>query len=133
MDSLIIDSSYWISFFWSDDPNHTKSNKIAQIVSGKYVLLTSEDILKETLTVISQRCGRLESQKAYEAICNQCEILPTTKEVFQMALQHFFNPKLQKDISVIDCEIAIMTKTNNIRYVLTFDPHFRYLGCKIFS
>ena len=128
IDSLLIDTSFWVSLFWPEDFNHSQAQKKAQQVSGKYNLFVSDDILKETLTVISQRCGKTESRQAFTAISNQCQILPTDRDVFQNALTTFFYPKLQKDISVIDCETANIAKEKGMEFILTFDPHFKSLG-----
>ena len=128
MDTLIIDTSFWISLFWPEDTNHSPAQKKAQQISGKYNLYVTDDILKETLTVISQRCGKKESHQAYNAILDQCYVLPTNHEDFNNALPIFFNPKLQKNISVIDCEIANTAKEKGINFILSFDPHFKSLA-----
>lgn len=131
MKSIVVDSSYWISLFWKKDSNHTKAQKLAHQIKDSCSLFTTEDILKETLTVISQRCGKIESKKAYEIISLQSTILPSTQVIFDQALKTFFS-STQKNISVIDCETAYVFDENNYNFILTFDPHFKSLGCKIY-
>ena len=127
MKSIVVDSSYWISLFRNKDINHTKAQKLAHQIKDTYSLIVTEDILKETLTVVSQRCGKVESKKVYDIICQQSTVLPSTRVVFDQALDIFFS-SAQKNISVIDCEIAHVFKENHCDFILTFDPHFKSLG-----
>ena len=129
--ALLIDTSYWISVLWDQDTNHEKALRIARAVQNKYVLFTSEDVLKETLTVLSQRLGKKSVQKAYRAICEQCEIVHTSSEDFEMSLEIFFSLS-KKDVSLIDCELAHHFQKEGYDALLTFDKHFSSLGCSIF-
>lgn len=125
---MFVDSSFLISFALSTDANHEKATKI--FPPQQKATYTSEDVLKETLTIISQRKGKRFCIEFFDGI-TQDIIIPVTTERFQSGLQLFLNPKLQKDISLIDCITAVICKELRIKKILTFDRHFRSLGLTV--
>lgn len=123
---IFIDASFLIAFAIDTDPNHTKAKKaLSKIPKPKYI---SEDILKETLTIISQRKGKKFCIEYFSGIKPDVIVLPVTTERHQRGLEIFLNPSLQKDISVIDCTTAAICQELAIRRILTFDRHFKSLG-----
>ncbi len=126
---IFLDSSFFISLFVNTDSNYSRARN--HYPTGKKELVSSEDILKETLTFISQRRGRKASIDAYQQILTDCALLPVSSERFQAGLKLFLNPKLSKDISLIDCTTVAICKELHIHEVLAFDKHFKEFGLKI--
>ncbi len=125
---IFIDASFYISLSLYTDTNHKKAVRIAPYI--KQQKITSEDILKETLTVISQRQGKSTSMKVSNEIASDTKILPVTSTRFHSGLELFTEKDLQKDISLIDCISAAICHELKIKQILTFDPHFRSFGLK---
>ena len=123
---IFVDSSFIISLLLETDPNHIKAKKIWDKTDTEKIY--SEDILKEVLTVVSQRKGRLFAIDAFDDLSIDQVILPVTTTRFQAGLKLFLNPSLQKDISLIDCITTAICKELKIRRILAFDNHFRFLG-----
>ena len=126
---IFIDSSFLISFALSTDYNHEKATKV--LLPKQKEAYTSEDILKESLTIISQRKGKQFCIEFFDGIIKHLIVLPVTMVRFQIGLQVFLDPTLQKDISLIDCISAAICKELGIKRILTFDRHFRSFGLAV--
>lgn len=125
---IFVDTSFLVAFFGDIDPNAGKALEFWSKVGPEKV--TSEDILKETLTILSQRVGRAGSIAAYDKIIEEFIILPVPSERYRAGLKLFLNPKLQKNVSLIDCISAAICHELGIKRILSFDGHFKALGIK---
>src|SRR3990170_9110123 len=125
---IIIDSNFYIALAKDDDPNHKQAANIIKKINASKG--TTEDILKETLTVINQRNGKQASIKFYEYILEDTEIFPVESKHFELGLQIFLDPKLNKNIPVIDCTTATVCKDKGIQKIVTFDSHFKSFSLK---
>ena len=119
---IFVDSSFLISLYFERDPHYAKARRAWEHIPGETCI--SEDILKETLTVLSQRNGKQGCIVAYQKIRKESTLLPQQTHYFQLGLQLFLDPKIQKDISLIDCISAAICKELGIKRILTFDRHF---------
>jgi predicted nucleic acid-binding protein len=127
---ILIDSSFLISHSLESDRNYERAHKIFASLPEEEQAVT-EDILKETLTVISQRRGREYCIKLYEQSSIKFTVLPVSSDDFQAGLKLFLNPKLQKNVSVIDCVSAAICHKLGIKRILSFDSDFQLLGLKV--
>src|SRR3990170_1110086 len=124
---VLIDTSFYISLSFEHDANHKKAQKIIPYLKDK---VTTEDILKETLTLISQRKGKKASIRFYNYLLEDTEIFPVESKHFELGLQIFLDPKLNKNISVVDCTTASICKEKGILKIVTFDSHFKSFSLK---
>lgn len=122
---IFVDTSFLVAFFWDIDPNAGKTLNLWSKFDPEKV--ASEDILKETLTVLSQRIGRAGAIAAYDKIIEEFVILPVPSERYRAGLKLFLNPKLQKNVSLIDCISAAICHELGIKQILTFDAHFKFI------
>ena len=127
---ILIDSSFLISYSLDTDHNYKPAHKAFIGLTEEEQVIT-EDILKEVLTVISQRRGRKSCIKLYEQYIKKFKIIPVTDNYFQEGLKLFLNPELQKNVSLIDCISAAICHELEIKRILTFDDHFKLLGLKV--
>lgn len=125
---IFIDASFFISFAIDTDPNHTKA---LTNFPTKQNRITSEDVIKETLTVISQRKGKKFCIDFFDGIKEDTTILPISSQRYQEGLKLFLDPGLQKDISLIDCISAAVCKERGMKKILTFDRQFRSFGLTV--
>ncbi len=123
---IFVDSSFIISILLETDPNHIRAKNTWN--NTPIEKLISENILMEVLTVVSQRKGRNFAIEAYHDISVDHKLFPVTTDRFQSGLKLFLNPKLQKDISLIDCITAAICHELHIKHILSFDSHFRKFG-----
>ena len=123
---IVIDTSFFIALFLERDPHASKAEEIYPTINEEKVV--TEDILKETLTIVSQRVGKTGSIDAYRRITGDCTILPVSPDRFASGLTRFLDPKTPKDISLIDCITSAVCKELGTKRILSFDRHFRRLG-----
>lgn len=126
---IFADSSFLVALAIDIDPNHDKA--LRAIPADDQGKVTSEDIIKETLTIISQRKGRNFCIEFFDGISREYIILPASSERYRAGLKLFLNPKLQKNVSLIDCISAAICQELGIKRILSFDDHFKALGVKV--
>lgn len=127
---IFVDTSFLVSLSLDTNPNYKEAHRTFRHLPGEEQCI-SEDILREALTILSQRHGRRKCIDLYNTFLEKFTIIPVTPDYFRSGLQLFLNPKLQKDISLVDCTTAAICKELHIRRILSFDPHFRIFGLKV--
>lgn len=123
---IFIDTSFFVAFALDSDLNHSRA--ITRSPQSHDHPVTSEDVMKETLTIVSQRKGKEFCIEFFHGIEEIVDILPVSSERYEAGLAFFLSPKLQKDISLIDCISTAICKESKIKRILSFDRHFRSLG-----
>lgn len=126
---IFVDTSFLVSFAIDQDPNHARALAVGLVPSEH--LQSSEDIMKETLTIISQRKGKQFCREFYQDISGYLTIVPITTVRYAAGLTRFLDPKTPKDISLIDTITASVCHELGIRRILSFDRHFRNLGLTV--
>ena len=128
MRRILIDSSFYVALIYSQDVNHLKAQKMVnRFPPDEYTQLTTEDFLKETLTVLSQRVDKEASIEFYNALVTNTQIVSVTPTQFQQGLSLFLTPRLNKDISLIDCIASVIYHDIGAHALVTFDAHFKTL------
>lgn len=131
MTRLIIDSSYFVALALPSDPNHINARKLFSAISFKNAACTTEDFVKETLTIVSQRAGKAVATDFFRLIEAIVRIIPVTTKDYQAGLEKFLDPKLNKNISLIDCIGAAIYEDIRADAVASFDSDFKLLGLKV--
>ena len=126
---IFVDTSFLVAFAVDGDPHHTKAKKALSSISEQKCI--SEDVMKETLTVVSQRKGKSFCIEYFEGIDEDYVRLPVNTERYQAGLNVFLDRKLQKNVSLIDCISAAICHELGIKKILSFDGHFKFLGLKV--
>lgn len=111
------------------DTNHLRAHLAAKKITG--TKFTTEDFLKESLTVVSQRQGKQAAGIFFEYVISDTEILPVTTKLFHIGLEKFLDPKLNKNISLIDYIGAAIYEESQADAIASFDDHFKLLGLKV--
>lgn len=124
-----VDTSFLVSFAIDKDPNHARALTVGLEPAAS--LQSSEDIMKETLTIISQRKGKQFCREFFQDVSSLLTILPITTVRYAAGLTRFLDPKTPKDISLIDCITAAICKEFKIKRILSFDRHFRRLDLSV--
>lgn len=129
---LLIDSSYFVALALPSDPNHLQARKLfLKITAKEYLPNTTEDFIKETLTIVSQRTDKSVAIDFYRLIGITARIIPINTQYCQAGLEIFLNPKLNKNISLIDCIGAAVYDDIKADAIATFDDHFKSLGLTV--
>lgn len=125
---IFVDSNYFIALFNPTDTLHDHAKKIAaHLDSAKCILVISNFIFLEIVTVLSLRQGRQSALEAGAYLRSSFfEVVHVDYELHQETWDVFRSVQV-KDISFIDCSIIATLRTEGIRTLLTFDTHFKKL------
>src|SRR3989344_4895674 len=122
MKKVLIDSSFYIALTIFFDSCHTRALELKdELASLKIFKITTEDFIKESLTVISQRASHKDAIEFYNIILPDTEIISISKEYFYKGLNIFLESGLNKNISLVDCVAKIVYEDIKADGMLTFD------------
>ncbi len=123
---IFLDTSFYLSYLFSADPNHDKAIALAQKQIGKK-RYTTQAIVGEVLTVGSMRFNRaLTIEFVQEIIRSDTRIILETKPLITRAWEIFLHISL-KNISWVDCLSCASVETYHIPEIATFDNDFAHL------
>lgn len=138
---IFVDSNVWVAHFHKGDTNHEKAKKLIKNLPKDTPLLTSNLVIYEVLTVLSMRAGKEKASKFGKWFFPLASGKIIGEFFIDEALEHqtwsLFRSIKQKDISFADCASAVIAKEYDLRYILTFDQHFKIFekefGLEIFK
>ena len=132
---VFLDTSFIISYLNKRDRNHIKSkNIISKIISGDYGnVCISDYVFSECATVLFKL---FKDIKKTEILCNRLKedlIFYIDKDTFEETFKIFTKQK-NTSFSFVDCSIIALMKSNNIKYLATFDKDFEKIeGIKLLN
>jgi len=114
---IILDSNVWVAFFYEDDSQHKKAEKIIKEL-GLFIVVP-EYVIAEVSSVLCLRASKKISNDFLENIFDNenIEILLSNKTFFDDVVENFKNAKSKK-LSFIDT--ALLKLSESYR-VITFD------------
>ena len=109
---IILDSSFLISFYLTEDENHSKALTLAEKSSSETMLL-SDVVLSETLTVLNYKKGLEFSKEAYEELMSNkyIKFFRFTELEHEEILDLFFKQKFK--LSFADSSVVYLAKKSN--------------------
>jgi uncharacterized protein len=135
MKMVFLDTSFIISYFNKRDRNHVKSKEIMdKIISGDYGnICISDYVFSECASVLFRLSKNI---KKTEILCNGLKedlIFYIDKDLFEETFKIFIKQK-NTSLSFVDCSIIALMKSNNIKYLATFDKDFDNIeGIKVLN
>ena len=133
MKRLFVDTAGWMAMADAKDPLHQKSIQCRdEWLEENAIVVTSNFIIDETLTLIRIRIGIEASKKWWRLISDSPRCLKEwiTPERTEKAVQWFFRWHDQS-FSFTDCTSFIVMQELGIEDVLTADRHFTIAGFRI--
>ncbi len=133
MKRIFVDTAGWMAMADAKDSLHQESlNSRDEWLEQGAVLVTSNYIVDETLTLIRMRLGIDAAEKWWALIsesprCNVEWITPERKE----KAAHWFFRWRDQSFSFTDCTSFIVMREQGIKDVLTADRHFTTAGFQI--
>jgi predicted nucleic acid-binding protein len=134
MDRLFIDTAGWMAMADAKDPLFKKSVQFRdRSLDDGTVLVTTNFVLDETLTLIRMRLGIEAAEKWWGIVSEspRCLVEWISSERFEKALHLFFRWRDQK-FSFTDCTSFVLMRELNIKHALTSDKHFVIAGFQTF-
>ena len=132
---IFVDTGAWYASEVEDDENHSQARKFVknELASNKYgVLVTSDYILDETLTLLRSRRGVKAALNFIGKVrkSDSLQIVWIGREIFDSAVEEFskFDDARQQTFSFTDFTSFSIMKDLSITNVFTFDDHFEKKG-----
>ncbi len=133
MRALFVDTAGWMACADEADPMHERSCAARDKVLEKGILLVTTDyIVDETLTLIRMRIGIRSAEKWWRQIERSSRLRWEWIDVAraEKARGLFFRHRDQ-DYSFTDCTSFVVMRDLKISQVLTTDGHFRQMGFQV--
>lgn len=131
---IFIDTDFLVALNDADDSLHTKAVRLLKIFSQKTTsAFLSINILLEALTIISQRLGKKRAIGLLDELRSGKYLVVDLDEDLVLAGEEIFRKAKSKNISYSDCLSFAVMKRHKIRFVLSFDVHFKKQGFKRFG
>ena len=130
MTRLFVDTAGWMAMADAKDPVHRASITFRdQALEHNSVLVTSNYIVDETLTLLRMRLGIDAAEQWWGQVAEspRCRMEWITPEQCQKALHLFFRWRDQQ-FSFTDCTSFVLMRELKIESVLTSDHHFVIAG-----
>ena len=134
METIFIDSVYWIAIANPKDQWHQEANRLRAeyLGNGEGVQrVTSEEVLTEMLTTFSSQ-GRYFRGLAVKTVDEiiydlNTEVVAQSRKSFSLGLK-LYRERIDKEYSLQDCISMNIMKARNITKILTNDHHFEQEG-----
>jgi predicted nucleic acid-binding protein len=133
MNRIFVDTAGWMAMADAKDPLHIKSMGLRDKWLEKGgILVTSNHVLDESLTLIRMRLGIEAAEKWWTMVSEspRCNMEWITPERTEKAVKWFFTWRDQS-FSFTDCTSFIVMRELGIEDVLTGDRHFKTAGFRI--
>ena len=129
MTQVIADTSALYALVDRADPHHTQAASFLKSRASDRVLLVSNHIFDETMTVVKARLGirvalqlglRLRNSRFVETV-----FLSPAEE---QETWHIFSQYTDKDWSYTDCACFVLARQREIHHAFSFDHQFAQMG-----
>lgn len=128
---VFADTSAFVPLYHEKDPHAQAALAVSQqMVERGDDVFTSNYVIAETLTVLSQRAGKAAALSFGQEVRNgDLVVIRVTEDVEGHAFERFRTT--QKDVSFVDCTSFVICENLGIRDVFAFDRHFTRYGFKL--
>lgn len=122
--SLFVDTNFFCALYNDNDAHYSKAEVIATRLNG-FRLITSNFVLLETYTVLSQRASKREAIAFGELLKKDSPyaIYWISKEFEEEVWKIFVSIK-EKNFSYVDASILALIRKEKISHLLSFDTSF---------
>ncbi|MBU1599557.1 PIN domain-containing protein [bacterium] len=121
---IFVDTSGWYAFLDKDDANHESALKFIKELAQ--LLITSNYIIDETLTLVNDRLGHNVAIKIGQKLWNEeiAQLVRVTSSDEQEAWKIFVKYQ-DKGFSFTDCTSFVLIERLGIPSAFAFDDYFR--------
>lgn len=127
MKSLFVDTNYFCSLYNKQDSLHNKAKTIS-LALAEFSLITSNFVLLETYTILSQRVSKTEAIWFKENIVlTDITNIYWIDKTFEADVWNIFASIKDKNFSYVDASILAVMQKEKITHLLSFDDAFTNL------
>ena len=131
MRKVFVDTSFWFALVCRSDEHHDEARELLGRIEGKALLVTSNFILDESLTLIARKLG-FEVARSFKEALDQSqivEVVRVTEEDEEKAWE-LFEQHAPSGASFTDCTSFALMERLGISEALAFDEDFERAGFK---
>jgi len=135
---IFVDTGAWYASEVEDDDHHSMARQFMknELASNRYgVLVTSDYVLDETLTLLRTRKGIKSALEFMNKVrkSKSLQVVWIGNEIFDNALRELskYDDKKDQDLSFTDCTSFSIMNDLSITNAFSFDAHFQKAGFKL--
>ncbi|MGQ0652713.1 MAG: type II toxin-antitoxin system VapC family toxin [Betaproteobacteria bacterium] len=130
MKALFVDTAGWTMLADEDDPRHDSVRGVRDHwLESEGVLLSTDFILDETLTLLRMRLGLRAAERWWQQVEGSARVRWEWVDAARAErARHWFFRWRDKDFSFTDCTSFVVMKELRIKEALTNDRHFVQAG-----
>lgn len=134
VNNVLVDSDAFVALTKKDDGNHEKAIEILEaLLHAKVSFLTSNYVVAETITVISQRVSHRAALLFVKEIKSQDAsflVRWVDEDIEKMAIEIFKN-QTSKNVSFVDCTNIAIIQIDKIDAIFSFDKIYKRNGIRM--
>lgn len=128
---IFIDTSVLIALNNIEDPTYARALHVSKNIFSKSVeVVTSNHIISETLTVLSQKVSHQSAIDFKELWAPKIEVIHINEVLEEIAFE-IFKKLTSKNVSFVDCTSFALMKQLGITTAFTFDKDFKKQGFRL--
>jgi len=129
---VLIDSNVFIALVAEEDALHKGAiSSWENLKLSSSLLITSNVVISETITVLSLRTGKLDALRFINMIYNsQITTVLRSNEEDELLAVAIFKKAESKNISFADCLTLALMKVHQVSTLLTFDVQLQKMAKK---
>lgn len=128
---IFVDTSVLVALNNIEDPTYSRAFQISKKIFSKNLeLVTSNHIISETLTILSQKVAHQTAIDFKELWVPKMEVVHIG-EILEETAFEIFKKLTSKNVSFVNCTSFALMKEFGILTVFTFDKDFKKQGFKI--
>lgn len=126
---IFVDTSAWYALADSRDQYHKLALEILEKNRDRCLLVTSDYVIDETVTIIRNRLSHLNAVKFLDLVSSSKSILnvPISKKILEEG-EKIFRRYSDKSWSFTDCVSFALMDSLDLSYAFTFDHNFTEYG-----
>jgi predicted nucleic acid-binding protein len=133
MNGVFVDTAGWMACADEDDPAHARARASRdEVLEQGSVLVTTDYVIDETLTLVRMRLGLAAAKTWWEQIEGSSRLRWEWigMDRAERARRAFFRYR-DKNYSFTDCTSLVVMQELKLKHVLTTDHHFRQMGFQV--
>ncbi len=131
--AILVDTSAFVALHNRSDSLHARAAAVARrYASDPAVHITSNYILAETVTMLSQRASHSIAVDFYERAQTDLLVMPVTPAIEASAFA-IFKSLRSKNVSFVDCTSFALMREFHLHIVFTFDKDFKKQGFQLLT
>jgi predicted nucleic acid-binding protein len=129
--SVFIDANVFIAVIAKGDTLHARAFRVLDVIKAEGLLpVTSNFVVSEVVTLISQRVGKESAISVAEALyrIDSPTVSIRVDEPIERKALEYLKAIPGKNVSFTDCTTLALMELFRIPYLATFDRHFKTFG-----